>query len=382
MSTVTTPVPTCARTRRALRVSAALTGLAALVLAGCSTGPEPEPGSEPAPTLHVAAAPTALDQAVGHAVAEYLRDQGATVTVNTVAQPWRSQSGTDIAIVNSLALAATQYEPESGTEPSADAEPESASETETETETDDFSVDAEVEDYLEDSTHEVLAETPGTLRLNLVTSAATSAFFGLESLTDLDPQRRGASSPGVLDGLTDTGEPDRAEVSVDDVCATLEWNVGTAPAPLRGTVVENLEEIGCEIGTDSTDDSDTPADPSAATVEHLLSTPDTAGLLYGPDPRIVDHGFTSLQDSDQLLPEGRFLVLGDADALETATEALDQPVADLVSTVVSRLDGEQLTELTRIHQRSQPSALDLDSATAARYWLFDQQLIDAPDGWF
>ena len=339
-----------------------LAGLSTLLLAGCAGDPEPEPSAEPAPTLHVAAAPAALDQAVGHALAEYLRDQGATVTVNTVAEPWRSQSGTDIAVVNSLALAATEH---------------------TDSSDDEFSVSTDVETYLEDSAHEVLAETPGTLRLNLVTSAATASFYGLESVSDLDPEQRGSAGQGVLDGLTDSGEPDRSEVTANNICAELDWSVGTVAPALVGLVVENLEDLGCTVEAHSDDAApSSTTDPTAATVEHLLTTPDAAGLLYGADPRIADHGFATLQDSEQLLPEGRFLILGDADSLNTATESIGEPVPDAVSTLASRLDGEQLTELTRIHQHADSAALDLDAATTARYWLFDQQLIDAPDGWF
>lgn len=350
----------------------ALAGLSGLLLAGCAGEPEPEPDAEPAPTLHVAASPAALDQAVGHVVAEYLREQGATVTVNTVEQPWRSQSGTDIAVVNSLTLAAAVHESRT---PGASSEDDDA-----------LSADAEVESYLEESPHEVLAETPGTLRLNLVTSAATASFYGLESLSDLDPDRRGSTTTGVLDGLTDSGEPDRSEVTVNDICAELDWTVGTVPPALGDLVVENLEELGCTVDPDALADTDadtgSTVDPTAATVEHLLTAPDAAGLLYGADPRIVDHGFATLQDSDQLLPEGRFLLLGDADALDDATEAIGRPVTEAVSTLAARLEGEQLTELTRIHQHAGSAALDLDAATTARYWLFDQQLIDAPDGWF
>ncbi|WBL17812.1 hypothetical protein [Citricoccus sp. NR2] len=343
-----------------------LAGLSTLLLAGCAGEPEPEPSAEPAPTLHIAAAPAALDQAVGHALAEYLRDQGATVTVNTVAEPWRSQSGTDIAVVNSLALAAAEHTDSSG---STD---------------DEFSVSTDVETYLEDSGQEVLAETPGTLRLNLVTSVATASFYGLESVSDLDPEQRGSAGQGVLDGLTDSGEPERSEVTANNICPELDWSVGAVAPALAGLVVENLEDLGCTVDAPSDGEAapSSTTDPTAATVEHLLTTPDAAGLLYGADPRIADLGFATLQDSEQLLPEGRFLILGDADALNTATESIGEPVPNAVSTLASRLDGEQLTELTRIHQHADSAALDLDAATTARYWLFDQQLIDAPDGWF
>lgn len=348
--------------RRQLGRGASAAVAAAVVLSGCGAD-QTNSAESPDQPVTVVTTEEQMDQAVGQAVVLHLNENGVPAEVQTAetAQPWDDVGEDTVVVGNSLRMAA-QIDPE---ELMATGTADQSVTMVTEAMNDDEASAA--------TTGEVIAESPGTLRLNTVMTTATAGYWGLSEMADLDPENRASSENTVIDEITEDGTPDRAAETTAEVCGQLHWYPGSLPEPLRAAAQQEFADIGCELSFGD-------PDPSLQTV--LQHEPDVVTVLFGPDPTIADQGLAALDDSAQLLPEGRYVAV--------AEPGLDDEVTDPLAAVLGELDGEQLTELARAYRdasdttsdQQQTGGIDLSTTDAVRYWLVDQQLMEPPSDWF
>jgi hypothetical protein len=356
--------------------AAAAVGLVVLAGAGCTPPPGHDaPGSSPT-SATATQAPVPIvggerpgEQLLALVLERHLQNRGIpAVVAGPSAEPWEAAGGPGIAVVDSLAMAAevapgTLAGPvptpspspaasgsgAAATAPGASAvatpsDPAPASPTGHPTATgtptplpdgrpaaDAQGTTAMVSEHFPDGV-EVVGSSPGTMRVQAVTTTALSGLYDLEELTDLN-------------GLCD--------------------RFGFTPAEAAGLYAERLEVLaGCA-----------PADWVEAggqgpAVDLVAGRADVA-LVYGTDPAIPDHALEPLADPGRILPEGRVLLLADPDGLPDG-------VAGAVNEVAQRLDGEMLAELQRLS--SGPDALPGEEA--AQYWLVAAGLEQKPEDWF
>lgn len=349
----------------------------AALAAGCVSDPPqtgPETSASPTGTpVTITAGQRPQDSVLAHVLVRHLHQRGIPAEVGEASPaPWAAAEGTQAAVVDTL-LMAVQTEPEElagpvpspspttspspgsataeagaspspGTGPPTGARSPSPEPTEYPYPTPSPSplpdgepapdADATLElvepQFPEDS--EVVAGSPGTLRLQAVTTAATAELFGLDELTDLQGR-----------------------------CGALNF-IATPAAQLSAERLEVL--AGCEPGEWVEPTERGPA-------RDVVAGEAAVGLLYGTNPTIEDHELRRLADPDRLLPEGRMVTLADP-------EELPDGAAEAIGEVIDRLDGTQLTQLRRL--ATEPNALE--GPEAAQYWLVNQGLEEAPEGWF
>lgn len=353
---------------------ALLTTLA--VLTGCTTGAEdPERTATPTATADFSAASSLtlhpgdseLEWIVAHVMARHLTEQGIpTELAEATMEPWATVPEDGVAVVDTLRMAAATDPAEvTGPVPSPTAAPSpsedaslsdgatpapSATDTTTPTATADPSataspgpvpagepapdagaVTALVREQLA-APLQIVGESNATLRLQVVTSQNIAGLGELQDLVDLNGQCDELSLAPVS-----WGELEAERLSV-----------------LAGCIPEELVDTGKR-------------DPASA----LVAGEADLALLYGTDPAITQQALRPLEDADRILPEGRLAVLADPQALpENARRAMEE--------VLSRLDGTQLAELQQLVQGPDP----LSPQNAAQYWLVQNGLEEAPEGWF
>lgn len=186
----------------------------------------------------------------------------------------------------------------------------------------------------------VLASSAGVLRLTAVLTQTTAARLGVASLADLNGRCEGLAAAAPA-GLTDAGDPEAAAA----LRARLDRLAGCRP----GTWLEGAQ------------------DPTAAVVADQAQV----GLTTAVDPEIEASMLMPLEDDERVLPEGRLAAVGEAGALQDDAERR-------ISEVMSALDADGLRQLERLTT----GADALPPAEAARYWLVDRGLEDAPEDWF
>jgi hypothetical protein len=296
------------------------------------------------------------EQLLARVAARHLKNRGVDAVVGEPSTvPWGAGGGRQVAIVDSLAMAAEvapvalagpvptpSPSPTTATASPTDPAPASPKGHPTATGSptrlpdgapapDATGTTAMVVDHLPEGT-EIVGQSAGTLRLQAVTTTATAGLYSMEELGDLN---------GLCDRMVFT------------------------PETLRALEAGRLEVLaGCEPAEWVAPGKD------GAAVDLVTGRADVA-MLYGTDPAIADDALVPLGDPGRILPEGRVLLVADPQAVPaTATGALDE--------LAGQLNGEQLAELQRLAVG--PDALAPDEA--AQYWLVAAGLEQAPERWF
>ncbi len=179
---------------------------------------------------------------------------------------------------------------------------------------------------------EVLGASAGTMRLQAVATTALTGLYDLTTLTDLN-----------------------------ELCDRLVFS----PASAEAVHGERLDELAGCVPAEWVEPG------KAGMVTDLVSGRADVVLLYGTDPAIPDRALEPLDDPARILPEGRFLMVADPEALPDGTRGALEAVA-------GRLDGTMIAELGRLSRG--PDRLPREEA--AQFWLVSAGLEERPAGWF
>ncbi|WP_261623404.1 glycine betaine ABC transporter substrate-binding protein [Nesterenkonia marinintestina] len=211
-----------------------------------------------------------------------------------------------------------------------------------------------------------LAEPDGGTAAATVTSEDLTTLIddALDGASLLDP------SAGLLDSalvITGVGaelqgvDPSGAEdaESFADACDGLSIGVDESLPDLE----ERLEEAyGCtpsELVTAEPDDL----------IDQLITAELDGVVVSSSSPQIVDYALVVVEDSRGAFPTEQYVPV--------AEDSIAEDVPDVASEVSESLDQEALTLMRRLLDG--PDGLAPEEA--AEYWLVEEEIIAAPDGW-